>query len=105
MTTSLEQLAHTIDEVCKIAKLGRSSVYEEIRSGRLIARKCGRRTIILATDLRAWLDQLPRIEPEPIEPSDDQPEKVIAVEPAWRRLGDVTDDVLADAKTRQKSRR
>ncbi len=84
MPTPLEQLAHTIDEVCKIAKVGRSSTYEEIRSGRLIARKCGRRTIILATDLHAWLDRLPRIEPEAIGPADDQ---------------------LAEAKTRRKPRR
>ncbi len=104
MPTPPEQLAHTIDEVCKVAKLGRSSIYEEIRSGRLIARKCGRRTIILATDLHTWLDRLPRIEPEAVESADDQPEKVIAVEPAWRKLGDVTDDVLAEAKTRRKPR-
>ena len=100
-----EQLAHTIDEVCKISKLGRSSIYEEIRSGRLIARKCGRRTIILVPDLHAWLDRLPQIEPEANGPADDRPEKAIAVEPAWRRLGDVTDDVLAEVKTRRKPRR
>jgi hypothetical protein len=40
--------------------ISRSKVYGEIRAGRLIARKCGDRTIILAADGRAWREKLPK---------------------------------------------
>jgi len=39
----------------------RSGLYQAIREGKLIARKRGHRTLILATDLRAWLESLPRM--------------------------------------------
>lgn len=52
-------VAHTILDVAKAARLGRSKIYEEIRHGRLKARKIGSRTIILDDDLRSWLASLP----------------------------------------------
>lgn len=58
-------LAYTIGEVCAIARMGRTSLYEAIANGELTARKRGRRTIILADDLRRWLDSLPTIIPKP----------------------------------------
>ena len=60
MPNLLEQEAFSIDEICQTSKLGRSTIYEEIREGRLVARKCGRRTIILKADRQAWLENLPR---------------------------------------------
>jgi hypothetical protein len=42
-------------------------VYEEIRAGRLKARKCGRRTVVLAADLREWLASLPAWQPKSSE--------------------------------------
>jgi excisionase family DNA binding protein len=54
-------LAYSIPEACAVASTGRSALYEEIRSGRLRAVKNGRRTIILARDLRAWVEGLPQI--------------------------------------------
>lgn len=53
------KVAHSIDGACEAADVGRTSVYEAIRSGDLVARKLGRRTIILDDDLRAWLASLP----------------------------------------------
>ena len=41
----------------------RSMIYQEIQSGRLRARKLGRRTLILAADLSAWLANLPLVKP------------------------------------------
>jgi len=41
--------------------MGATKAYEEIKAGRLVARKVGRRTIILDEDLKAWLDALPRV--------------------------------------------
>jgi len=52
--------AMSIDEVMKAVGIGRTRLFAEIRSERLIARKVGRRTVILKQDLDVWLRQLPR---------------------------------------------
>jgi hypothetical protein len=35
-------------------------VFAAIKNGHLVARKCGRRTIVLRPDLHRWLNSLPR---------------------------------------------
>jgi len=54
-------LAFSVAEACTVSRQGRTAIYEAINSGALRAVKRGRRTIILADDLRAWLAQLPAI--------------------------------------------
>jgi excisionase family DNA binding protein len=54
-------LAHTIAEACARSGIGRTAIYELINSGQLPARKRGRRTLILADDLRRCLESLPPI--------------------------------------------
>ena len=49
----------SIDESCHASGIGRTKIYEAIGAGELIARKCGRRTVILPRDLEAWLTNLP----------------------------------------------
>lgn len=51
--------AYTIADACAVVGLGRTFIFEEIRSGRLKAKKAGRRTIILRDELRRWLETLP----------------------------------------------
>jgi excisionase family DNA binding protein len=51
-------LAYSIAEACEVARIDRTSIYEAINSGKLIARKNGRRTVILSDDLRRWLQSL-----------------------------------------------
>jgi excisionase family DNA binding protein len=55
-------LAYTIEQACTTACIGRSTIYELIRTGKLRAVKRGRRTLILAADLRNWVEQLPVVE-------------------------------------------
>ena len=50
--------AYSIEQVLERVTFGRQKLYEEIRAGRLIARKSGRRTLILAKDLNAYLNKL-----------------------------------------------
>ena len=60
-------LALTIQDTIKIAGVGRSKLYEEISNGRLRAVKCGRRTLIMADDLRGYLDNLPAVQPKKLQ--------------------------------------
>jgi excisionase family DNA binding protein len=64
MSTTIHQLpgraAFTVAEVCAHTGIGRDSIYAAIRTGKLIARKLGRRTIITDSDLRRFLEDLPK---------------------------------------------
>jgi len=53
-----DKQAYSIIEAARKASISRSLAYEEIRAGRLIASKIGRRTIITKTNFQAWLDNL-----------------------------------------------
>jgi excisionase family DNA binding protein len=60
-----QQLVYTIAEACAASRSGRTALYEAIRTGALTARKRGRRTLILADDLRRWIEGHPAAQRKP----------------------------------------
>jgi excisionase family DNA binding protein len=50
-----------VTEACAAARIGRTTLYEAIKSGDLVAAKYGRKTLIRVDDLRSWLARLPTI--------------------------------------------
>jgi hypothetical protein len=49
-------------------EIGHTKLYEEIKAGRLIVRKLGKRTIILTEDAVAWARSLPIAKPGEVSP-------------------------------------
>jgi excisionase family DNA binding protein len=59
LAQKLNREAVSIAEAAAMAGLGRTKIYEAISKGRLKARKCGKRTLILRDELRQFLASLP----------------------------------------------
>ena len=53
--------AMSIAEFSERYGLGRTTIYEEIKLGRLRARKCRKRTVITEDDAEDWLRSLPLV--------------------------------------------
>ena len=53
---SIEPLAYSIREACRVSSLGRTRLYQLIGEGRLEVRKIGKRTLIPAASLRALIE-------------------------------------------------
>jgi excisionase family DNA binding protein len=49
----------SVFEACAVAGIGRTKLYEAISTGELLARKFGKRRIILRDDLQQFLTSLP----------------------------------------------
>jgi excisionase family DNA binding protein len=53
--------ALTVSGFCQVYRIGRTRVYQEIKEGRLRAKKLGAKTLILHTDAEAWAHSLPNM--------------------------------------------
>ena len=56
--------SYTVDEFCEVEKIGHTTFYQELNSGRLKAKKIGNRTVILPAERRRWRANLPDYEPK-----------------------------------------
>lgn len=54
---------YTINQVCTLLNVGRSTLYREHEAGRIKFKKIGRATRIAASDLDDWLSCLPAKNP------------------------------------------
>ena len=54
-----DRKAYSVREFCARNGICRQTFYDEIRRGRLHARKLGKKTIVTAENERAWLETLP----------------------------------------------
>jgi excisionase family DNA binding protein len=59
ISASVEREGLSILEASALAGIGRTKIYEAIKDGSLPARKYGRRTIVLRTDVFRFLEALP----------------------------------------------
>jgi hypothetical protein len=57
--------ALSIADVQRESNLGRTTIYNAIKAGTLVARKAGRRTVILRADFERFLQSLPKIGESP----------------------------------------
>ncbi|MBL26619.1 MAG: hypothetical protein CMM50_03580 [Rhodospirillaceae bacterium] len=56
--TLMDRIAYSVVEAAELVGLSRSSLYEQIAAGQLRVVKVGRRTVVPADELRAWLTRL-----------------------------------------------
>jgi hypothetical protein len=57
--TDMTKLAATINEAVEISGLSRSALYRAVGEGKLTLRKNGKRSLILVSELQAFLQSLP----------------------------------------------
>ena len=63
MNSEPEPLAYSVKDAMRLISTSRKGFYAAVNSGRLKARKSGKRTIVMASDLQAYLAALPAYEP------------------------------------------
>jgi len=59
------KLAFTVEETMGMLSIGRTTLYARIKSGEIQARKCGRKTLILAEEIERFLDGLDTVQVTP----------------------------------------
>lgn len=53
--------AFSVRDFCQWAGIGRTAFYEELKTGRLAAKKFGKRTLIPIAEANRWLEGLPAL--------------------------------------------
>jgi excisionase family DNA binding protein len=55
-----DSIALSVEKACELCAFGRTKFYELLKSKKITARKVGRRTIVLRSELKKALESLPR---------------------------------------------
>lgn len=55
---TIERASLSVEEFCAAHGIGRTTFYEQLKLGRIRVVKCGRRTLVPATERDAWLGRL-----------------------------------------------
>lgn len=59
MAVSDNKGALTVNEFCSWASISRAKFYREVTEGRIRVRKIGRKSVVIVTEARSWLENLP----------------------------------------------
>jgi excisionase family DNA binding protein len=52
----MEKVTYSVNEACNATSLGRTTLYQLINTGQLVTIKQGRRRLITADSVKAWLE-------------------------------------------------
>lgn len=52
------RLFYSIAEFRSLTSLSKTRIFEELKAGRLIGKKCGRRTLLPVSEVEAWIASL-----------------------------------------------
>ena len=55
----MQKAAYTVKDLCHETGIGRTKIYQLIKEDKMRARKLGKRTVFLAKDVEAFLNNLP----------------------------------------------
>ncbi|WP_288637875.1 helix-turn-helix domain-containing protein [uncultured Oxalobacter sp.] len=53
------KLLFSVKEFCEIVGIGRTTFYQEVKAGRIKAKKMGRSTLITKSELERFIEELP----------------------------------------------
>jgi len=56
----LNKVCYSLEEACHVLSIGRSTLYEEVKAGRLQAKMVGRRKVFTREALERWAADLPK---------------------------------------------
>jgi predicted DNA-binding transcriptional regulator AlpA len=62
--TETEKRALNVEQFCKRYGIGKSTLYVQIRKGRLRLRKIGKRSVIAIEDAEIWFKNLRTVDPD-----------------------------------------
>ena len=82
MQSVLLQQSYSLDEFARLNDIALTTVRGEIKSGRLVARKVGRRTIITPEDANDWRNRLPKVQPRVRVPDGEDWRAIRTIPPA-----------------------
>ncbi len=66
LTGNHKKLAYSIDELTHLIGIGKSYIYEEIKSGNLKKVKIGKRSLFLAEDVDGYLKRMRAASPQSV---------------------------------------